>query len=321
MKRIDWEKEKDKLKELIEKRVPFTRIAEMYGIKNACHIKKKAIQLGIEIYDKKSGDYYIYEAPIFKCRYCGQEFNDRYKLSGHVTYCPKNPKLKEHLENLNEARKNIKHRKVDGNYACQYCGKVTSNAGSLAVHEKACEMNPDKEKCQNRKGNGGNTRGYSAWNKGKTMLEDDRILKQAQKRKKSIEEGKFIVSGKPHTDATKRILREKMINYIKSVGNGKFGEHFSENGCKYIDFLNEKNGWHLVHAKNGGEKQVCGYFLDGYDEELNIAFEYDEPKHYSDVYNNILCERDIKRQSEIINELGCKFYRYNEKMDKFYKVN
>ena len=95
MKKIDWEKEKDKLKELIEKRVPFTRIAEMYGIKNACHIKKKAIQLGIEIYDKKSGDYYVYETPILKCRYCGQEFNDRYKLSGHVTYCPKNPKLKE----------------------------------------------------------------------------------------------------------------------------------------------------------------------------------------------------------------------------------
>jgi hypothetical protein len=135
-----------------------------------------------------------------------------------------------------------------------------------------------------------------------------------------LEEGKFTVKGKPHTDATKRILREKMIDYIKNVGNGKFGEHFSEKGCKYIDFLNEKNGWHLVHAKNGGEKQVCGYFLDGYDEKLNIAFEYDEPKHYTDVYNNILCERDIKRQKEIIEELGCKFYRYNEKIDKFYMV-
>ena len=54
--------------------------------------------------------------------------------------------------------------------------------------------------------------------------------------------------------------------------------------------------------------------------ELNIAFEYDEPKHYVDVYNNILCEKDIKRQEEIINELKCKFYRYNEKLDKLYLV-
>ena len=69
-----------------------------------------------------------------------------------------------------------------------------------------------------------------------------------------------------------------------------------------------------------GEQEVCGYFLDGYDKELNIAFEYDEPKHYSDVYNNILCERDLKRQKEIIDYLGCEFYRYNEKMDLFYKV-
>ena len=112
-----------------------------------------------------------------------------------------------------------------------------------------------------------------------------------------------------------------VINYIKKVGNGKFGENFSEKGCKYIDFLNEKNGWNLIHAKNGGEKQVCGYFLDGYDEKLNIAFEYDEPKHYADVFNNILCEKDIKRQEEIIKELGCKFYRYNEKMDKLYLVS
>jgi hypothetical protein len=46
---------------------------------------------------------------------------------------------------------------------------------------------------------------------------------------------------------------------------------------------------------NGGEKFVAGYFLDGYDENLNIAFEYDEPKHYQDIEKNILKYKDIVR--------------------------
>ena len=64
----------------------------------------------------------------YYCKYCGKEFNDKRKLAGHVTYCPQNPKLKEHLENLNEARKNIKRHECNGNYVCQYCGKIISNA-------------------------------------------------------------------------------------------------------------------------------------------------------------------------------------------------
>ena len=91
-----------------------------------------------------------------------------------------------------------------------------------------------------------------------------------------------------------------MIEYIKRTGNGEFGQHFSKKACEYINNLNNEMGWNLIHALNGGEKQVCGYFLDGYDEELNIAFEYDEKHHYIDVYNNILCERDIRRNNKRI---------------------
>lgn len=64
-----------------------------------------------------------------------------------------------------------------------------------------------------------------------------------------------------------------------------------------------------------------GYWLDAYDKEQNIVVEYDEPRHYIDIENNILCEKDLKRQQEIINHLHCEFWRYNESMDLLYKIN
>ena len=82
-----------------------------------------------------------------------------------------------------------------------------------------------------------------------------------------------------------------------------------------------KKGWSLQHAENRGEICVGGYFLDGYDKDLNIVFEYDEPKHYKDIQNNILKDKDIQRQQNIIEKLHCEFWRYNEAIDLLYKVN
>ena len=53
----------------------------------------------------------------------------------------------------------------------------------------------------------------------------------------------------------------------------------------------------------------------------NIVFEYDEPRHYTNINESILYEKDIERQNVIIEELNCDFYRYNVAKDYFYKVN
>lgn len=49
--------------------------------------------------------------------------------------------------------------------------------------------------------------------------------------------------------------------------------------------------------------KTCGYRLDGYIQELNIAIEYDEKQH------NFQKDADLKRENIIIKELGCKFIR------------
>jgi hypothetical protein len=62
---------------------------------------------------------------------------------------------------------------------------------------------------------------------------------------------------------------------------------------------------------NGGEVEIAGYFPDAYDKDKNIIVEYDEPRHY-DVYGE-LTQKDVTRMNEIVGEVGCSFYRYNEK--------
>ena len=79
-----------------------------------------------------------------------------------------------------------------------------------------------------------------------------------------------------------------------------------------MDEYGKQNGYNFQHAMNGGEYHVKGmrYFLDGYDKEKNVVFEYDEKKHYT---RGNLKEKDIRRMNEIKNHLKCKFLRYNEK--------
>lgn len=121
--------------------------------------------------------------------------------------------------------------------------------------------------------------------------------------------------GKPHSEETKRKIRECRSNWI-IVNKG--GSQYNPNACNYFNKLNKQNGWELRHALNGGEVRCVGYFLDAYDKERNIVVEYDEPKHYD--ASGQLKNKDVVRQQRIINHLGCRFFRYNERTQMLYEI-
>ena len=157
---------------------------------------------------------------------------------------------------------------------------------------------------------------------------DEEIIKIRQKILKTKKQkylsgelhGSFL--GKHHSEKSKEQTRISTIKYIESLPNYNGTKaRYSHKACEFINKLNEDKHWNLQHAENGGEYSICGYFIDGYDKDLNIAFEYDEPAHYKDKENNILNDRDIQRQQNIINELHCEFWRYNEYLDLLYKIN
>ena len=81
---------------------------------------------------------------------------------------------------------------------------------------------------------------------------------------------------------------------------------YNSDACKIIDEYGKKNGYNFQHAENGGEIEVCGYWVDGYDKEKNVVIEYYEKKHLKQK------EYDKIRKQKIINHLGCTFIELKE---------
>ena len=108
------------------------------------------------------------------------------------------------------------------------------------------------------------------------------------------------------TEEFREKLRIAKLNQIRKLGT----QHtYNPNACKFIDEYGKQNGYNFRHAMNGGEKIIAGYSLDGYDEDKNIVFEYDEPKHNSPSVK----KNDKLREQRIIQKINPNmFIRYDE---------
>ena len=100
----------------------------------------------------------------------------------------------------------------------------------------------------------------------------------------------------------KRIEENKLNGY-------QIQPNYNKNACKIFDEISLKEGIHIQHAMNGGEYHIkkLGYWLDGYDKENNVVYEFDERQHFDKDGN--LKEKDLIRQKEIENFLKCKIIR------------
>ena len=102
----------------------------------------------------------------------------------------------------------------------------------------------------------------------------------------------------------------------KRLNDGhQISPNFNSQACSFFDELSHKNNIYIQHAMNGGEYHIkeLGYWLDGYDIKNNIAYEWDEYKHY---FKGKLREKDLIRQTEIEKFLKCKFIRIDERKYK-----
>ncbi len=108
--------------------------------------------------------------------------------------------------------------------------------------------------------------------------------------------------GKEKAKNIKRKQRISKINYIQNQKNNglPLSPIIGKYETKILDYLEES-----INDKIIRQYPVCGYFLDGYSKLRNIAFEIDEPRHFTEEQ----MIKDKYRQREIEEELGCTFMR------------
>lgn len=99
------------------------------------------------------------------------------------------------------------------------------------------------------------------------------------------------------SDATKKNMRIAAFEYTKRTGNILF-PRVGKNEKQILNKLETLWSFKIIR-----QYKVSGYFVDGYIPYLNLVIEIDEQ------YHDYRTEKDLIRQQNIIDELGCQFVR------------
>jgi len=121
--------------------------------------------------------------------------------------------------------------------------------------------------------------------------------------KKHLESIKKYHKKTPPSKEQKRKQREARIKYIEKTG--RCHPALGKNEKQILDEIEL-----LFQMSIERDFRIIGYFPDGYIRELNLIIEIDEPWHYN--CDGTYRKRDIKRQKNIEEELGCTFLRIKD---------
>ena len=143
-------------------------------------------------------------------------------------------------------------------------------------------------------------KGRTAWNKGKHNIFSKEALQKISDRHR----------GRKVSDEFRRKMRHIALDRIQNT-KGQIQPNYNRQACEFFKKLNLIFCLGGKHAENGGEYRVkdLGYFLDFYEQDLNLVIEWDERSHYK---NGKLSSKDIRRQQEIEDYLKCDFLRIKD---------
>ena len=129
--------------------------------------------------------------------------------------------------------------------------------------------------------------------------------------------GEFIQRASTHLvghGCPKCSNKNRRLSTIKRIEDNKLNGYqlypnYNKNACEIFDKIMIKENIFIQHAMNLGEYYIkeLGYWIDGYDKQNNVVYEFDEKHHFNK--HGELKEKDKIRQQEIENILKCKFIR------------
>jgi len=106
-------------------------------------------------------------------------------------------------------------------------------------------------------------------------------------------------------------MRKSAIKRVKRQHGNMIS--YNPHSIPIIEKYGKQHRYNFQHAENGGEIEVCGYLVDGYDKDKNVVIEYYEKHH------NRKIQKDLERQLNIMNELKCKFIiiKYDNTVEEY----
>ena len=225
---------------------------------------------------------------MYKCKYCGKEFENKQKLGGHLSHCKYNP---NYLNIINKWKLSFQYNENNSfnkeqKLYCQYCNKECKSLNSLKQHEIRCKINPNKINTTV----GLNHKGENQFTKAKR---EGRIYIVSEETKKKIS---WV--GKHHSEESKQKISKSRKKYLDNNPdkipfklNHSSKQSYPE---KYFEELFIKENIPLKY-----HKQVDRYELDFYNENLMKYVEIDGEQHYSDY----MIKHDIER-TEYLKQKG-----------------
>jgi predicted nucleic acid-binding Zn ribbon protein len=210
--------------------------------------KRNCPVCGKDVYHKTKNVLVVMIKRNSPCKLCLGKSQRKYQVESYRRICSE---CNKEIVYLNRKRYNAA---VDKNCLCKSCSISIRGTPSEETKQKISEATVGK-------------------NRGKHPSLQSRklmVLKQTGHRPYNTPEG---------IKKQRLSLRKTMAKKFLELGYRS--PRVNPKGCRFIDIFSKINGYNFQHGANGGEVHFpeTGTWVDGYDKERNVVFEYDEKKN------------------------------------------